>query len=419
MSEEVVINVKQESQGNALADAAARIDQLKKRIAELNSLEANYAAKGIPGTTDLSKERTALQRELTGLEKTQLAERKAADATARSEAKERHKIEAGITDEHRRREAVAAARARSAANLAERAAGISGMGDATSLVSGIGGTAGIAATVAMAVAAVGTAIAGTIQERFRSQRLIELEGNTASVRQGQHLKRMAEPGGSDAASANAEAKAARDEYIARTEQGKEIKERAKPRWYNPTEFGLWAWNKATGDELQTREGRDEDQRNDKAKELALQRESGAKEIRKKKWAEEGAVELEGRQAEINRDMVGKRFADDKLAALREYNRIVNAIGGSTAREKADAEAVATEGATSLVQLRQRERAGNIGGLVNARTGTRGTAQLARIAAGLDSPGRASEVVAAIHGLNGTVKQGAQPPLHDWMKTRGR
>lgn len=350
MPEEIKVVVKQESQGNA-------IEATQAKIKELYQLAATYESKGIPeAASSVRAEAKTLERDL-----------------ARS-AKERLRDEKAITHERASQVAIEKARASRVARVTNAVANfaegqLAGVGGFTGITSALGSAGGTVATTAALAAAIATATFASEAERGHLFRMGDLSDKADREAQERKLKRLAGFEGTSSSN-RAEARDLREE-AGRRESAKEgLFEAAKPRWWHPQEFGLWA-NNLFGANMMATQGEDAIKRNAAAQQTALRGAKEAEEQARKKFAETGGREIEIQERMARGDMQGVRAIEDKLTRQREYNRL---------KEMDATDEEAGRGADAKVSNIQRERAAKFGRLVTARDGMADVARLATLAA---------------------------------------
>lgn len=342
MSDEFKVVVNQESRGNAVADVTAKVEQLKARIAELNRLEQNYAQKGITGTGDLTKERTALQRELSTIERDQ----------ARS-ARERHEAERGVTREQREQHAVRNSRLRALGHGVNAFEGAAGVG-------GVSGMAGMATNpVALVATAVGAYAGRLVAEAMdKAIAISQSEGRTM-----EGARRTARIMGR-ANALEGERDATQQYQSNRSALGAAQDRQGTFRDTDKLDFFKRLLGFETSGQRGERENDLEISRLEKevARDKALAQEKFTK--------GEGGAELEMKKALLNYDMRSVRALQDKVTGLKEYDRVFTATGSKE---------LANQAANDAVQLQQRDRAGKLAGLINARDGMGDVARVAALA----------------------------------------
>lgn len=344
--EEVKVVVKQEAQGNAIAETEAKIKQLR-------ATAQVYEDKGIgPGAAQLRAEANALEKGL------------ARDASARQRA------EAAVTREMEKQVALAKAQeagaraqtlraGRAALAAGQSAAGALGVsipgGGASGVLGGLGGIPGVAAlTVALAA----------LQEL--SHQIAKIDSSAAIAAQGSvQAARTAQIAG--IGGVRGEGMAAGNFQTLRGEL-----ESLKAQRGTFVDKGVGdIFRKAFG--METSGGQAERENNERIAQTETALALAAKNAEQKFTKGTGGMEiaaLEQMNAGHGREA---RLIQDKVAWLKEYNRILEAGGGKNFAQ-------AAEGASAQTFAAQKERAGNFARLVNARTGAGDAARIAALAA---------------------------------------
>lgn len=389
MPEEVVIKVKQESQGTALSDAAAKMEQLKTRIAELNQLEKAYGEKGITSAvTDVKRERAPLERELRTLQQDQTRA-----------VKDRHLAEQAITREGREQAAVAAARRRAltgglgqGVQAFESASGAGGLGGVTSMLRN---------PIALVATAVGTWLGAKMSETLEKAMDVQLS-QQAGVRSDRRTARTI--GRGNALEGEREATGQYQSNRAALEEAQDKKGTFVNTQPIRDFFRSMVNLETTGEAGERKNQLDIDR---------LQKRSAAdKALAEDKFMKgSGGAEMEMKKALLNYDMRSVRAIQDKVTGMKEYDRVFSATGNKE---------LASGAANDAVGLQQRERAGKLGGLINARDGAKDVARVAAVAR--DMMGGQTPW-SELHGIHATMKQQgaevARGGLRDFEERRRR
>lgn len=362
MSEEVNIRINETRQGNAVADEARRIEDLKTKIAELNRLEQAYSGKGMStAASSVRSERAPLERELAQHTKARAAEERA------------------ITNEHRQQEAVAKARETRTSRVGNAILG--GVTSATGGGHGIAGMVpnalmnspvGIAAVVATVIGAV---VGGAAFSQQRQLRLIGMRDEAAGKVQARGFERQSTFEGT-AGGLRGQGEDYRDEVVKRRADRERLEEEAKFRLFTPK-----TWLPAI-----TGANRNPIIENEQAIARAMEGEAKAKEMSREKFKAEGGLEIEQQRARAEGRYKEAIAIDQASQALKRYKEL--RAGGAT-------EAEAKEGAALTLRQKEIDVQRGLGSLAGARDGRGNLAALASLGSGFsngEATGRLDQLI---------------------------
>ncbi len=398
MAEEVVIKVRQQGEGNALSEAAAKMEQLKAKIAELNRLEKNYTEKGLPQAAastrteriPFARELRDLQREQRTAEKEEATHEKKIHGEKRASASEQAAHEKAITTEHREQASVVKARdsklrrlGSAVANQAEGALGVSGGGGITSALGAIGGPIGLAIGVALAGAAkLFSASIEDSQGRARASAHVGSE-RSADVRSGQLQAGWRGTSGG--------VRSSQDQTI---EQLAGLKDEEKELQLKSEQFSAFdprGWsNSILGTNFQTWGGQSDLAHNKEEQQRLTQKQAEEEKLGNAKFnTEEGGLGLQAQRARTEGRYKEAIALGMESSALKAYREVKAAHGSDSQAEEA---------AQLSVKQQKLDYQRSLGHLVGARDGRANIAAVASLGASFPDGG----VEAAVHKLIGVV-----------------
>ena len=364
-----------------------KIEDAQKRIAELhkaaNSYEANNKVDMSTAAKSARSEARSLERDVARWTKERASAEK---AVTREMAEQTAQRKAGIS--------ISPTRVSQAVGVGQQL--LSGGDPASSASSMLVGTAarsGNPMVIALAVAgAIATSLAGVFAKQADEDKMRGLQQDTRISKQGYRLGRESGVFGSSGALVSM-ALDAEEEVNARKSARKELEEKARVKWHDPSTWSSLIGIKNAGEkELEV---------NDQQSIEAQVRAGSAKKRAEARYRQtDGGLELDTLRNRSKRSLEGQRgaFADEEAGkAFAKYNE---------AKQKGASEAMAKEMAALTYQNDLRDRQANAGaGLVDARSGGAGIAAAAHWAT--QSMPQSADIGAKLETLIGVVNRGNQ------------